>query len=136
MKKHKDPNYVARVEKAISKKYGYEAIQNPRASWDDEKEEEYKKQLQIMLEKEDRFREKHEKIEVDGVFVNKKLLTREHNRKCPVCDSYSFSIQDDVYMTKFECCKSCYVRWVEDREERWETGWRPTKEKTKCQQNR
>ena len=136
MKKYKDPNYVAMVEKAISKKYGYDAIQNPRANWDDEKEEEYKKQLQKMLEKEDRFQEKHEKIEVDGVFVNKKLLTREHNRKCPVCDSYSFSIQDDVYMTKFECCKSCYVRWVEDREERWETGWRPTKEKTKCQQNR
>ena len=136
MKKYKDPNYVARVEKAISKKYGYDAIQNPRANWDDEKEEEYKKQLQKMLEKEDRFQEKHEKIEVDGVFVNKKLLTREHNRKCPVCDSYSFSIQDDVYMTKFECCRSCYVRWVEDREERWETGWRPTKEKTKCQQNR
>ena len=135
MKKYKDPNYVARVEKAISKKYGYDAIQNPRANWDDEKEEEYKKQLQKMLEKEDRFQEKHEKIEVDGVFVNKKLLTREHNRKCPVCDSYSFSIQDDVYMTKFECCKSCYIRWVEDREERWEAGWRPTKEKTKCQQN-
>jgi hypothetical protein len=132
----KDPNRVARIEKAIAKKYGYDAIQNPRANWDDEKEEEYKKQLQKMLKKEDRFREKHEKIEVDGVFVNKKLLTREHNRKCPVCDSYSFSIQDDVYMTKFECCKSCYIRWVEDREERWETGWRPTKEKTKCQQNR
>ena len=132
----KDPNRVARIEKAIAKKYGYDAIQNPRANWNDEKEEEYKKQLQKMLEKEDRFQEKHEKIEVDGVFVNKKLLTREHNRKCPVCDSYSFSIQDDVYMTKFECCKSCYIRWVEDREERWETGWRPTKEKTKCQQNR
>ena len=129
MKKHKDPNYVARVEKAISKKYGYEAIQNPRANWDDEKEEEYKKQLQRMLEKEDRFREKGEKIEVDGVFVNKKLLTREHNRKCPVCNSFSFSIQDDVYMTKYECCKNCYIRWVEDREERWESGWRPTKEK-------
>ena len=59
MKKYKDPNYVARVEKAISKKYGYDAIQNPRANWDDEKEEEYKKQLQKMLEKEDRFQEKH-----------------------------------------------------------------------------
>ena len=129
MKKHKDPNYVARVEKAISKKYGYEAIQNPCANWDDEKEEEYKKQLQRMLEKEDRFREKGEKIEVDGVFVNKKLLTREHNRKCPVCNSFSFSIHDDVYMTKYECCKNCYIRWVEDREERWESGWRPTKEK-------
>ena len=136
MKKHKDPNYVVRVEKAISKKYGPETIQNPRSNWSDEKEEEYKKQLERMLEKQDRIREKAEKIEVDGVFVNKKLLTREHNRKCPVCDSYSFSMQDDVYMTKFECCKSCYIRWVEDREERWETGWRPTKEKTKCQQNR
>jgi len=135
MKKHKDPNYVARVEKAISKKYGYEAIQNPRANWDDEKEEEYKKQLQRMLEKEDRFREKGEKIEVDGVFVNKKLLTREHNRKCPVCNSFSFSIHDDVYMTKYECCKNCYIRWVEDREERWESGWRPPKGETKCQQN-
>jgi hypothetical protein len=135
MKKYKDPNYVARVEKAISKKYGHETIQNPRSSWSDEKEQEYSKQLQRMLEKEDRFREKSEKIEVDGVFVNKKLLTREHKRKCPICDSFSFSIQDDVYMTKFECCKNCYIRWVEDREERWESGWRPTKEKTKCQQN-
>tara|TARA_R110002020_G_scaffold139703_2_gene310678 strand:- start:3440 stop:3850 length:411 start_codon:yes stop_codon:yes gene_type:complete len=135
MKNHKDSNYVARVEKAISKKYGTEAIQNPRAGWNEEKEQEYKKQLQKMLQKEDRFREKSEKIEVDGVFVNKKLLTREHNRKCPTCDSFSFSIQDDVYMTKFECCRSCYIRWVEDREERWQSGWRPTKEKTKCQQN-
>ena len=129
MKKHKDPNYVVRVEKAIAKKYGPETIQNPKANWDDEKEKEYKEQIKKMLEKEDQFREKAEKIEVDGVFVNKKLLTREHNRKCPVCNSFSFSIHDDVYMTKYECCKNCYIRWVEDREERWESGWRPTKEK-------
>ena len=130
MKKRKDPNYVARVEKAISKKYGYDAIQNPRANWNDEKEEEYKKQLQKMLEKEDRFREKHEKIEVDGVFVNKKLLTRESERDCPVCQSYSFSAKDDMYMARFECCFECYVQWVEGREDRWESGWRPAKEQT------
>jgi len=135
MKRHKDPNYVVRVEKAIAKKYGPETIQNPKANWDDEKEEEYKEQIKKMLEKEDQFREKAEKIEVDGVFVNKKLLTREHNRKCPVCNSFSFSIHDDVYMLKYECCKSCYVRWVEDREERWESGWRPATGETKCQQN-
>ena len=127
MKKHKDPNYVVRVEKAISKKYGPETIQNPRSNWSDEKEEEYKKQLERMLEKQDRIREKAEKIEVDGVFVNKKLLTREHNRKCPICNSFSFNIHDDVYMTKFECCKNCYVRWIEGREGRWESGWRPPK---------
>jgi hypothetical protein len=129
MKKHKDPNYVVRVEKAIAKKYGQETIQNPRANWNDEKEQEYKEQLKKLTDKADRFREKIEKIEVDGVFVNKKLLTREYNRKCPVCDSFSFSIHDDVYMTKHDCCKKCYIQWVEDREERWESGWRPTKEK-------
>ena len=77
----------------------------------------------------DRFKEKGEKIEVEGVFVSKKLLNREHKRICPVCEAFSFSIQDNVYMTKFDCCKMCYFKWVEDREERWESGWRPAKEK-------
>ena len=128
MRRYKDPNFIVRVEKAIAKKYGNETIQNPRNGWNDEKEEEYKQQLQKMTEKQDRIREKVEKIEVDGVFVSKKLLTKEHRRTCPVCDSFSFSIQDDVYMTKFDCCKGCYFQWVEGREERWETGWRPIKE--------
>ena len=128
MRRYKDPNFIVRVEKAIAKKYGNETIQNPRNGWNDEKEEEYKQQLQKMTEKQDRIREKAEKIEVDGVFVSKKLLTKEHRRTCPVCDSFSFSIQDDVYMTKFDCCKGCYFQWVEGREERWETGWRPIKE--------
>ena len=53
MKKYKDPNFIVRVEKAIAKKYGQEAIQNPRNGWNDEKEEEYKQQLQKMTEKQD-----------------------------------------------------------------------------------
>ena len=65
MKKHKDPNYVVRVEKAISKKYGPETIQNPRSNWNDEKEREYKEQLQEMLKKQDRLREKNEKGEIE-----------------------------------------------------------------------
>ena len=128
MKKRKDPNYIVRVEKAISKKYGEEAIQNPRKHWTEEKQKEYKEQLRKLTEKEDRFKEKVEKIEVNGVLVSKKLLIREHNRICPVCESFSFSIQDNVYMIKFDCCKKCYFQWVEGREERWEAGWRPAKE--------
>ena len=38
MKKHKDPNYIVKVEKAISKKYGEDTIQNPRGNWNEEKE--------------------------------------------------------------------------------------------------
>ena len=63
--------------------------------------------------------------EVNGVFISKKLLTRESNRSCPVCNTYSFKSKDDVYMSKFECCEGCYIQWVEDREERWILGWRP-----------
>ena len=37
----KDPNYLAGLEKAIKEKYGQEAIQNPKANWDDDKEKEY-----------------------------------------------------------------------------------------------
>ena len=124
----KDLNRIARLEKAIAKKYGHEAIQNPRSNWSDEKENDYKEQLQKLQKKEIVLREKEEKVEVDGVLINKKLLTKEQNRICPVCDTFSFSLQDDVYMSKFECCKKCYIRWVEDREERWEEGWRPSKE--------
>ena len=39
--KEKDWDYIAKVEKAISKKYGKETVQNPKASWDEEKEKEY-----------------------------------------------------------------------------------------------
>ena len=32
---------------------------------------------------------------------------------------------DDVYMSKFDCCEKCYIQFVEGREDRWKTGWRP-----------
>ena len=32
---------------------------------------------------------------------------------------------DDVCLTKFECCYYCYIKYVEEREERWLKGWRP-----------
>ena len=33
--KEKDWDYIAKVEKAIAKKYGKETVQNPKASWDE-----------------------------------------------------------------------------------------------------
>ena len=51
MAKKKDPNYVARVEKAISEKYGSEAVQNPRANWTPAKEADFLEQLKAMTVK-------------------------------------------------------------------------------------
>ena len=38
--------YIAKLEKAISQKYGTEAINNPKRFWDDEKEKSYIAQSQ------------------------------------------------------------------------------------------
>jgi hypothetical protein len=125
LKDHDDPHYIVKVEKAIAKKYGKEAIQNPKANWNEEKEKEYLEQSKEFYKKQQALDEKSEKVEVDGIFVPKKLLNKKNDRTCPICNIYSFSKKDDAYMNKFECCFKCYIQHVENREERWQSGWRP-----------
>jgi len=127
MKKNKDPNFVAKVEQAIQKKYGKEAIQNPKANWDEEKEKDYISQIEELSEKQRKKKEKSQKVEKDGFLISKKLLNKESNRTCEACSVYSFDLKDDVYMTKFGACHNCYIQYIEDREERWNSGWRPDK---------
>ena len=128
MKNHEDPNYIAKLEQAIAKKYGEETIQNPRGNWDESKEKDYEGQLKKLSEKEQMTEEQDEMVEVDGILMSKKLFTRESTKRtCPVCTEYSFKIRDDVFMNKFDCCYKCYIQWIHDREDRWKAGWRPNK---------
>ena len=124
--KNKDPNYVVKVEQAIAKKYGDETVQHPKKNWTDEKEKQYLEELKDIHYKRTQ-EEESDKVEVNGVFITKKLIKKSSTRSCPVCSVYSFKSRDDVYMSKFECCEKCYIQWVEGREERWKTGWRPNK---------
>ena len=121
-----DLNQIAKVEKAMSKKFGKESIINPKSGWDDEKEEQYLQDLKEFYSEERK--ETEDKINEDGFFITRNLINKEINRVCPVCETYSFYGRDDLYMNKFECCEKCYIQWVEDREERWLKGWRPNKE--------
>lgn len=120
--KEQDLNDIARLEKAIKEKYGDEAIQNPKSSWNKEKEKKYLKDLKSFYEKSKKTKE----VENHGGF----LLTNstkqlKENRTCPECGSYSFDSRDDIYMIKFKCCFQCYIKYVQGREERWNSGWRP-----------
>jgi len=124
----KDQEYIAKLEKAITQKYGDEAINNPRRFWDEGKEKEYIQQSREEQRKFAKLAETQDKVEQDGFSINKKLLTRDHNRTCPVCVKYSFHPRDDLYMNKFEACFQCYIQHIEGREERWASGWRPHKE--------
>ena len=125
----KDQEYIAKVEKAIAQKYGEEATHNPKRYWNEDKEKDYLEQSIRERQKFAKLSDGEDKVEEDGFLINKKLLTRDHNRTCPVCRKYSFRSKDDLYMNKFEACFGCYVRFVEGREERWASGWRPNEEK-------
>ena len=118
----KDLNQVAKIEKAIKDKYGEEAIQNPKGLWSKEKEERYLKDLKIFYKNKNKLKKTEE---LEGFTLKIKNTKRALSRTCPVCNAYSLSTQDDMYMTKFECCFSCYIQYIEGREERWKSGWRP-----------
>jgi hypothetical protein len=123
----KDLNYIAALEKAISEQYGPQAAMNPKAGWDAEKEKEY---LQLSKEKmirDSRNDSSSETIQLDGILIPKKLFSSVQKRKCEHCQTYSFNREDDVYFSKYETCRQCYIKYIEDREDRWKSGWRPNK---------
>lgn len=128
-KPKKDMEYVSKVEKAISDKFGEEATINPRSLWNDEKEKDYIEQAKRNAEKYYKIDEDEEKIESEGILISKKLLSKSNASNCPVCNKYLADIKDSVYLLKWKCCYRCYIDWVEGREDRWNTGWRPNKEK-------
>ena len=122
---NKDPDYIAKLEKAIADKYGKEAIDNPKKFWSKEKEKKHLEQLKEFY----RLKESRDPVKVDnkGFLVARDLLEKKSERQCPVCEVYSFHHRDDLYMNKFECCFECYIQYVEGREDRWKTGWRPNR---------
>ena len=79
----KDFDHIARVEKAIAEKYGEEAVSNPRANWDEEREKDYLNQMQELYSKQRKYDTHQQKIEINGIKVSKKLLNREQLRSCP-----------------------------------------------------
>jgi hypothetical protein len=120
--KEKDFNKIAKFEKAIEEKYGTEAIQNPKSSWDKEKEQKYLEELKSFH---DRSKRSNTVEQEDGFVIKTRKTAHQVERNCPICNSYSFSARDDIYMIKFDCCQNCYIQYIEGREERWKSGWRP-----------
>ena len=127
----KEPDKIARIEKAIAEKYGKETVQNPRGNWNEIKEKEYLQQSKEFYKKQYKNDQWQEKVDVNGIKISKKLLNRESLKSCPVCGEFSRKSVDDVYYVKYECCYKCYIQYVEDREDRWSKGWRPKLNETR-----
>ena len=84
--------------------------------------------MKELYQKNKNIEDSQEKIDVNGIKVSKKLLNRESKNPCPICSKMFFRVMDDVTMTKYNCCFACYVKYVENREERWLEGWRPNED--------
>jgi len=122
---NKDYNYIAAVEKAIAEKYGKETVQDFRSGWEEGKEESYLEQLadrRKSLYKKERTKTSYDS---GNILIKTSKKVTSTDRSCPVCKTYSFSSRDDLYMNRFKCCEKCYINYVEFREERWKSGWRP-----------
>lgn len=127
MEPKRNIEYLGKLEQAIKKQYGEEAIKNPRQDWTPEKEKEYQEQAKENAQKLFKIDENEDKVEKDGFLISKKLVNKKNNKNCPICEKYLLNPNDDLYLLKFECCYGCYIQFVEDREERWKNGWRPKK---------
>ena len=57
------------------------------------------------------------------IFKLKERTSHSVNKHVPSVALFIF--QQINYMTKYECCFNCYIQYIEDREERWKSGWRP-----------
>ncbi len=126
-----DLNQIAALEKAMYEKYGELSVKNPRSGWNEQKENEYLKLTREKMKQESLNDKSQDNIDLDGILIPKKLISSKQKRKCEYCDRYSFNREDDVYFSKYETCQRCYVKYVEDREERWKQGWRPNKAEQK-----
>ena len=125
---NKNYDKIAAIEKAISEKYGEETIVNPKANWDEDKEKEYLEQMKKLYQKNKIIDDSQEKIDVNGIKVSKKLLNREPMQSCSLCGAYPKKSMDNVCMVKFECCEKCYIKHIQQREDRWLKGWRPNED--------
>jgi hypothetical protein len=125
----KDLNYVAALEKAVAEQYGDTATINPKSLWTEEQEKEYKVYIEQVLKQEYEREQTKEKV-VDGeIEISKNILKHEDRKNCPLCKKFLFNPKHSVFLQKFDTCFTCYVSYVEDREERWLSGWRPDQEK-------
>ena len=125
----KDWNYIASVEKAIAERYGKDTVQDFRSEWQPEKEKEYFSQLESKRKKKDNRSSKNNKSKTIGdITIRNSRTRRTVDRTCPVCKTYSFSGGDDLYMNRFQVCRSCYYDFAQGKEEDWQNGWRPTEE--------
>lgn len=124
MKPKRTLEELQQIEYEIQKKYGSDALLNPKEFWNEKKELDFKEQFRCEQEKYLLSEKNEEKVEENGFLISKCLLTNKKCESCSTCGKFT-DTSDNIYLLKFECCQGCFIKHIEGREERWKNGWRP-----------
>lgn len=101
----KDLNKIAQIEKAISKKYGKEAIQNPKSNWNEKKEKKYLADVKRFYTR------------TSPNMLKKYKHKFKNSCVCEACgkEDYFFSLLDDKSFARWNVCHSCYIDNIQGR---------------------
>lgn len=47
---------------------------------------------------------------------------------CPICSYIMKGSRSNITYYEYGCCDHCYIAFIEGREEKWKSGWRPTQD--------
>jgi len=115
-----DDKQISAFEKAIEEKYGIDAILDPSSFWTPEKEKAYLDQIKS-VEKYYRQQPYENYVDQGGFILKEKLVNRSSFKSCSLCGEQAYKTNDELYMTKFNTCFKCFVKYIEGRETKWQT---------------
>lgn len=111
-------NQLLLFQSALRQKFGDFALIDLSTLWNETKEKMYRS----FLQKESKIDSEHA-LRIKSGTSNKKLFIL--GNKCEGCSKVSLKVKDQPYMAKFNSCFSCYISYINGREDRWNEGWRP-----------
>jgi hypothetical protein len=109
-----DQKQISAFEKAIEEKYGENAILDPSSLWTPEKEKSYIEQVKS-VERFYRQRPSENYSDQGGFILKEKLINKKNFKNCSYCGEQAYKANDEVYMTKFNCCFRCYICHLEGK---------------------
>lgn len=106
------------ITDAIAYKYGADSVAKPEEFWDSRQQARFERGYAKLHEKMLLIGLESEKIPTgDGFLVSSRVVKKQpDDRVCGMCNVFSFDVNDDIYMSKHGCCRTCYIKHVEGRE--------------------
>lgn len=108
------------IDDIFEAKFGKFSTIDISSFWNVHKEEKYKEYIKNTKYKNINF------IDILGIKYSRNIFQKK-SKNCILCGKHNYRLVDMTSYDKYRTCSTCYVQYIEDREERWKNGWRPNK---------